>query len=136
MTGPLLTTNELAVLTGAAAGHTYAVIGHRLGLNEKSIAKIAFRAARKLGARNITNAVWVATLAGVIGRYPDCGDRAAYLRHLRRRETPCPACRGANARHGVEQRAGRLRPQQAREGPQAGLSRPNARIATPAPHGP
>lgn len=72
-----------------------------------------------LHAANITNAVWVATLAGLIGQYPDCGDRAAYLRHLRRKETPCPACRAANARHGVEQRAGRLGPQQAREGAQA-----------------
>lgn len=117
MSGAGLTANELGVLRGAAAGQTYAVIGRQLGLNEKSIAKIAFRAARKLGARNITNAVWVATLTGVIGRYPDCGDRAAYLRHLRRKETPCPACRAANARHGVAQRAGQLRPQQARGGP-------------------
>jgi DNA-binding CsgD family transcriptional regulator len=62
----------------------------------------------RLGARDMTHAVHLATLLGVIGQYLDCIDRASYLRHLRRGEAPCPACKAANARHGVEQRAGRL----------------------------
>lgn len=61
-----------------------------------------------LDARNITHAVHLATAAGLVGEHPDCGTRAAYLRHLRRKAKPCFACRAANARHGVEQRAGRL----------------------------
>lgn len=61
-----------------------------------------------LGAQNITHAVHLAGMAGLIGERPDCGDRAAYLRHLRRGDTPCIACRAANARHAVDQRAGRL----------------------------
>lgn len=66
-----------------------------------------------LDAQNITHAVHLAHVAGLIGTYPDCGDRNAYLRHLRRREPTCTACRAANARHAVDQRAGRLARQEA-----------------------
>ncbi|MFC8273787.1 LuxR C-terminal-related transcriptional regulator [Streptomyces sp. NPDC057271] len=59
-------------------------------------------------ALNIAHAVHLAGMAGLIGQRPDCGDRAAYLRHLRRREDPCLACRAANARHEADRRAGRL----------------------------
>lgn len=65
-----------------------------------------------LGARNITHAVHLATLSGLIGARIDCGDRPAYLRHLRRGEPTDLACRLANARHSVEQRAARLAPQE------------------------
>lgn len=61
-----------------------------------------------LQARNITHAVHLAGMTGVIGAHEDCGDRAAYLRHLRHHETPCPACRGANAHHEAARRAGQL----------------------------
>lgn len=113
MPGPELTANERSVLWGAAQGETYARIASRLGYAEKSVNKMAFRLARKLGARNITHAVHLAGMAGLIGERPDCGDRAAYLRHLRRGDTPCLACRAANARHAVDQRAGRLGQQEA-----------------------
>ena len=62
----------------------------------------------RLEARNITHAVHLAGMAGLIGEREDCGDRAAYLRHLRRREDACLACRAANARHEADRRAGRL----------------------------
>jgi DNA-binding CsgD family transcriptional regulator len=106
--GAGLTDNELAVLRRAAHGETYAVIARRLGYQEKSVSKMALRLARKLGARNIAHAVHLATAADLIGTGPDCGDRAAYLRHLSRREDPCTPCRAANARHAVAQRAGQL----------------------------
>ncbi|MFE4671071.1 helix-turn-helix transcriptional regulator [Streptomyces sp. NPDC056723] len=106
--GAELTDNELAVLQRAAHGETYAVIAQRLGYKEKSVSKMALRLARKLGARNISHAVHLATAASLIGTSPDCGDRAAYLRHLRRGEDPCAPCRAANARHAVAQRAGQL----------------------------
>ncbi|WLQ60848.1 hypothetical protein [Streptomyces poriferorum] len=48
-------------------------------------------------------------LQHLIGARPDCGDRAAYLRHLRRHEPTCPACKAANAEHGIAQRAGTLK---------------------------
>lgn len=106
--GAGLTDNELAVLRRAAHGETYAVIGRHLGYQEKSVSKMALRLARKLGARNIAHAVHLATAADLIGNSPDCGDRAAYLRHLRHGEAPCTPCRAANARHAVAQRAGQL----------------------------
>lgn len=107
LTGRPLTDPELAILAGSARGHTYAQIGRTLGYQEKSVGKMALRAARKLGARSVTQAVHIATLRGLIGARPDCGDRAAYLRHLRRGDTPCPACRNANTAHVAQQRADR-----------------------------
>lgn len=62
-----------------------------------------------LRATNITHAVHLGHLQHLIGARPDCGDRAAYLRHLRRHEPTCPACKAANAEHAVAQRAGTLK---------------------------
>jgi DNA-binding CsgD family transcriptional regulator len=94
VTGLPLTANELAVLRGASEGDTYAVIAARLGLAEKSVGKIAFRLARKLGASNITHAVLLACRAGILdGRPQRHGDHAGYAAHLYRGEDPCEACR-------------------------------------------
>lgn len=62
-----------------------------------------------LEARNITHAVHLATAADMLGPRIDCGDRAAYLRHIRRKEPTDRACRAAHARHAVMQRTGALR---------------------------
>ncbi|WUA80185.1 helix-turn-helix transcriptional regulator [Streptomyces sp. NBC_00207] len=94
---PELTATELAVLAGAAEGDTYAAIGARLGLHEKSVAKIAVRAGRKLGARSITNAVVLACRAGILdGRPQRHGDHAGYEAHRKRGERGkqiCDPCR-------------------------------------------
>jgi DNA-binding CsgD family transcriptional regulator len=103
--GKPLTDAELAVLRLASRGRTYAQIGRELGYQEKSVSKMALRAARKLEARSITQAVHVATLRGLVGARDDCGDRNAYLRHLNRHEPACPACQAANARYRAAQRA-------------------------------
>ncbi|GGU62202.1 helix-turn-helix domain-containing protein [Streptomyces lavendofoliae] len=63
--GPL-TDTEYAVLRQAAMGDTYAVIAERMGYTEKSVAKMALRLARKLGARNITHAVYLACEKGLL----------------------------------------------------------------------
>ena len=104
---PRLSENEREVLRRAAHGKTYAIIARELGLVEKSVSKIAFRMARKLGAHNITNAVHLAHELRVFTERADCGDRAAYLRHRRRREEACWRCLAANAAHEVEMRAAR-----------------------------
>ena len=91
-----LTANERAVLWAAAQGDTYAVIASRLGLHDKSVNKIAFRLARKLEARNITHAVFLACQAGILdGRPQRHGDHAGYEAHRRRGEDPtqCEPCR-------------------------------------------
>ncbi|MFG2328286.1 hypothetical protein ACGFMM_01535 [Streptomyces sp. NPDC048604] len=84
-----LTDNELAVIRGAAQGDTYAVIAARHGLHAKSVNKIAFRATRKLGGRNIAHAVLLACRAGILdGRPQRHGDHAGYEAHIRRGEDP------------------------------------------------
>lgn len=57
-----------------------------------------------MGAYNATHAVAVAIHTGLIGPGRDCGTRRAYLRHIRRRESACAACRRANADSAQEQR--------------------------------
>jgi DNA-binding CsgD family transcriptional regulator len=93
--GPVLvlTDNELIVLRRAAAGDTYARIANDLGFAEKSVSKMALRMCRKIGARNITNAVLVACRAGLLdGRPQRHGDHAGYAAHVYRGEEPCEAC--------------------------------------------
>ncbi|MFJ3699561.1 helix-turn-helix transcriptional regulator [Streptomyces sp. NPDC090052] len=90
---PSLTDNELAVLQRAAQGQTYAVIARDLGFAEKSVTKIAYRMARKLGALNITHAVFLACRAGLLdGRPRRHGDHAGFAAHVYRGEEPCEAC--------------------------------------------
>jgi DNA-binding CsgD family transcriptional regulator len=84
---PLLTDNELEVLRRAAAGQTYATIAAELGYQEKSVSKMALRLARKLGATNITNAVHLAHVAGILRRERH-GDHAGFTAHVRRGEDP------------------------------------------------
>lgn len=90
---PSLTENELTVLQRAAQGQTYAVIAHGMGFADKSVNKIAFRAARKLGASNITHAVFLACRAGLLdGRPRRHGDHAGFAAHQARGEDPCEVC--------------------------------------------
>jgi len=49
-----------------------------------------------------------------------CGTRAAYRRHLRRYEQPCPACREAAAEYVRQQRAARAAQNQAPPGAATG----------------
>jgi len=88
-----LTPNEVTVLQRAAQGETYATIAHSLGYAEKSVNKMAYRLARKLGASNITHAVFLACQAGLLdGRPRRHGDHAGFAAHVRRGEEPCGVC--------------------------------------------
>lgn len=141
MTGPLLTANELAVLRGASEGDTYAVIAARLGLAEKSVSKIAFRLARKLGARNITHAVWLACQTDVLEPKRRHGDHAGYLQHRRRGEDACDACKAANGRYSGARKAQRRRRRDAPAAPDGTAAgprgAPGARLSPElAPHAP
>ncbi|MFD4921184.1 response regulator transcription factor [Streptomyces goshikiensis] len=115
--GGQLSELETQVLRLAARGSTIAAIARTLGSTPPAVQDSRHRLMAKLGARNIAHAVHLGTLLGLIGQYSDCGDRAAYLRHLRRKEAACPACKLANARHAVDQRAGRLAVQQSSQRP-------------------
>lgn len=102
--GRPLTKRELEVLEWMARGATYRQVGRRLGIKEVSARTIGRKVQLKLGAINITHAVHLANNAGVIGMYADCGDRNAYCRHIRRKETPDIKCRRAQAKYSLERR--------------------------------
>ncbi|MER7953877.1 LuxR C-terminal-related transcriptional regulator [Streptomyces sp. NPDC096030] len=106
--GGKLTSLERTVLWHAAQGLTTAATARALSRSVPAVQDARHRLLGKLNAASLTHAVHLAGMAGLIGQYPDCGDRAAYLRHLRRRDDPCLACRAANARHEADRRAGRL----------------------------
>jgi len=61
----------------------------------------------KLGASSSAQAVDLAHRRRLMTEREGCGNRAAYLRHLRRPEPACWRCLAANAAHEVEMRAAR-----------------------------
>lgn len=114
--GQPLTARETACLWSLAQGKTYAAMAREWKITEKGAASSGHRLLVKLGAAVAAQAVHIGMCRGLIGMYEDCGDRAAYLRHLARREPADPKCLLANAVHSREQRAGRL--DSSRQGPQ------------------
>lgn len=105
--GPVLTPNELAVLERAANGATYASIARELGYSEKSVSKIVVRLARKLGANNVTHAVFLAVRAGILDPSRRHGDHAGFAAHRYRGEEPCEACWEGERAYRRERRAAR-----------------------------
>lgn len=79
--GTSLTDQELRVLARMALGMTNAQIGRELFLAENTVKTVAKRLFRRLGAHDRANAVWLATVRGIL-RTPDgvsihcgCGGR-------------------------------------------------------------
>lgn len=104
---PSLTPNELAVLERAANGATYASIARELGYAEKSVSKMAFRLAWKLGANNITHAVFIAVQLRILDPSRRHGDHAGFAAHRYRGEEPCEACWEGERAYRRELRAAR-----------------------------
>ena len=104
---PTLTSNELEVLERAANGDTYATIARDLGYQEKSVSKMALRLARKLGANNITHAVFLACRAGILDASRRHGDHAGFNAHKYRGEDPCQRCWDGEREYRRERRAAR-----------------------------
>jgi DNA-binding CsgD family transcriptional regulator len=104
---PSLTSNELAVLERAANGQTYAVIARDLGYVEKSVSKMALRLARKLGANNITHAVFLACQMKILDPTRRHGDHAGFNAHKYRGEDPCQACWDGERAYRAERREAR-----------------------------
>ncbi|MFI2354724.1 LuxR C-terminal-related transcriptional regulator [Streptomyces anulatus] len=107
MTG--LSPRQRTILWHRAQGLTGPQIAHTMHLAVATISYHERIICHTLRATNITHAVHLGHLHHLIDSRPDCGDRAAYLRHLRRKERACPACKAANAEHSVAQRAGQLK---------------------------
>jgi DNA-binding CsgD family transcriptional regulator len=97
-TSTLLSTRERDILWLASQGHNSEYIARDHHLDAGSVKNIYARIASRLGTCNLVHSVAFGLTTGIIGTYRDCGSRRAYLRHLRRpEETPCVACRQANA---------------------------------------
>jgi DNA-binding CsgD family transcriptional regulator len=102
-----LTGNEMRVLRCAANGQTYAAIAQSLGYQEKSVSKMALRLARKLGASNITHAVFLACRAGILDPSRRHGDHAGFAAHRYYGEEPCAACWEGERAYRRQRRAAR-----------------------------
>lgn len=107
--GAPLTALERYTLWHLAQGMTYGSLARKRGRHVQTLKAEGARILVKLRAHNMTQAVFLAVDAGIIGRYLDCGTRNAYLRHRRRGESTCMACRLDNAEHSRAQRAGELK---------------------------
>jgi DNA-binding CsgD family transcriptional regulator len=88
---------ERDVLWMASQGFRAVAIAKQHHMSEGGVKNIYWRITHRLGTRNLVHSVAHGLITGIIGPYRDCGERRAYLRHLRRSETPCVACRLANA---------------------------------------
>jgi len=108
-----LTRLEVTVLHMIAEGLPYAEIARRLNYTTSGITSIAARMVVKLRARNMPNAVMVASRAGILDGRPFLrhGDHAGYEQHVRRRIPICDACRDGERAY----RAGQREAQQPRE---------------------
>jgi len=104
-----LSSRQKTILWHRAQGLTGPQIARQMCLAVATVNYHEQMICHALEAVNITHAVHLGHLQHLIGSRPDCGDRAAYLRHLRRKEQACPACKAANAEHAVAQRAGQLK---------------------------
>lgn len=103
--GPELTEAERRLLYSMAHGARYKQVAHAEGVHVQTVKARGFRAVHKLGAATLAEAVAIALLDGLIGRYEDCGTHAAYQRHRRRREHPDALCLSAKAEHDRAYRA-------------------------------
>lgn len=93
-----LTERQRTALWLRAQGLTATAIGNRLDppTTRDGAQSTLHEVMIKLDARDSTHAVFLALNTGVIGPYQDCGSRASWLRHIRRGEQSCIACRKAN----------------------------------------
>lgn len=95
---PELSDRQRTALWLRAQGLTANAIGNRLEppCSAAGAQDLLHKVITRLDARDSTHAVFLALTLGVIGPYRDCGTRRAYLRHIRRQEQSCTACRKAN----------------------------------------
>lgn len=90
-----LTRREHAVVLAAANGQSYRDLARQWGIEEISVRGYGHRALRKLGARSIAHAVFLACQVGILdGRPQRHGDHAGYEAHRRRGEDPKQCERG------------------------------------------
>jgi DNA-binding CsgD family transcriptional regulator len=89
---PSLTGRESELLTRVANGESYRQLATRWGVQEITVRTTGVRVLRKLGANNITHAVFLAIQAGLLDPTRRHGDHAGFAAHRYRGEEPCEAC--------------------------------------------
>lgn len=90
---PHLSPRERTFLWLVAHGATSTEAGEILGT--KAVNEISTRIRRKLNARTLAHAAYLARDMEMIGPHENCGLVAGYRSHLGRHEDACPACRRA-----------------------------------------
>lgn len=101
-----LTERQKTALWLRAQGLTATAIGGRLDppCSMAGAQDLLHKGMQNLGAKDSTHAVFLALVTGIIGPYQDCGTRGSWLRHIRRQEQSCIACRKANTSYVRAQR--------------------------------
>jgi DNA-binding CsgD family transcriptional regulator len=106
--GQKLTDREVWFLQRMATGMTYAALARRMYVSEARARGIGHEIIVKLGAANMVHAVHIAGMSGIIGMNEYCGDRAAYIRHVRHGETADVKCRKAQAEYSRGRRKNKI----------------------------
>ena len=90
---PVLSAVQLAVLEGRAHGLTGKQLSAKFSYSDRGIEHASTAILRKLGARDMAHAVFIACQAGILdGRPQRHGDHAGFAAHRYRGEEPCAAC--------------------------------------------
>jgi DNA-binding CsgD family transcriptional regulator len=98
---------ERDILWQAAHGMTYREMAARRYCHPQIVKTEASALLAKLGARSMTQAVYIAVMDGLIGRYQACGSLSMYEVHRRRHEPQDPRCLVVKSDHDRVKRAAR-----------------------------
>lgn len=104
---PSLTARELELLTRVANGESYPQIAADWVVEQITVRTTGARVLRKLGANNITHAVFLACQMRVLDPTRRHGDHAGFAAHVYRGEEPCEACREGERAYRRERRQAR-----------------------------
>ncbi|MFD8839795.1 response regulator transcription factor [Streptomyces griseofuscus] len=86
--GDPLTERQYRTLQLAAEGLTHRQMAHKLGIQECSVSYLVSEILIRLGASNITHAVFLACRVGLLDPKRRHGDHAGFIAHQRRGEDP------------------------------------------------
>lgn len=103
---PVLTERERLVLERVAGGDTYAAVARSIGISHNTAEWYGKQVIRKLGAKSIAHAVFLACHAGVLdGSLRQHGNHAGAMAHRRRGEEVCDRCKEGDRAYHVAHRA-------------------------------
>jgi DNA-binding CsgD family transcriptional regulator len=104
---PSLTARELELLTRVANGESYPQIAADWVVEQITVRTTGARVLRKLGANNITHAVFLACGMRILEPTRRHGDHPGFNAHKYRGEEPCEACWEGERAYRAERRAAR-----------------------------